>query len=173
MAINGILFDNQSPTAKGLRGGFHSALSDGILEGCGTDNSSGFSLNIEAGLMHVAGGIFFLAGGQSILLSYDSSKTYARIKAVMDLSQATTPSFNQISFVVDYASSANNFTNLVQEGVNIGTGTRYEAEIFVVQLNASGISKFVRTARAFAKIQYGNTLPADAPEGTIFLLKVT
>lgn len=172
MAINGILFDNQSPTAKGLRSGFHSALSDGILEGCGTDNSSGFNLSIDAGYMHVAGGIFFLAGGQNITLAYDSSKTYARIKAVMDVSQTSVP-FNQISFVVDYASSANNFTNLVQNKVNIGNGSIYEAEIFVVQLNASGISKFVRTARAAAKIQYGNTLPEDAPEGTIFLLKVT
>ena len=174
MAIKGIIFDNQAPTAKGIRSGFHSALSDGRIDGCGTNQSSGFNLNIAPGYMHVAGGIFYVQGGQTVALSYDSTKTYARVKAVMNLSQAaTTEAFSQISFVVDYATAANTFTNLVQEDVNLGGGTIYEAEIFVVQLNSTGISKYVRTAIASAKLQYGDTLPEDAPEGTIYLLKVT
>ena len=172
MAIKGILFDNQAPTAKGLRGGFNSALTDGILCGCATE-TSGYNFVIKSGLMNVAGGIFAVTGDTNVTVAYDADKPYARVKANIDLSQtATTEAFNQVSFTVDYASSVNTFTNLVQENINYGSGTIYQAEMFILLLNNTGISSIVRTATASAKMQYGNTLPSDAPEGTIFLLKV-
>lgn len=171
MAINGILFDNQSPTAKGLRGGFHSALSDGILEGCNISYSGG-TLTIGSGLVHAAGGIFSIAGGETIAISGTSG--YERIIINIDLSQTSTAeTFNQVSITHDHATATNTFTNLTKQNINAGGGTIYQAELCVVSLGGNGITGVVRKAIASAKIQYGNTLPADAPEGTIFLLKVT
>lgn len=171
MAINGILFDNQAPTAKGIRGGFHSALSDGILEGCSI-SYSGNNLTIAPGLVHAAGGIFSITGGETIAISGTSG--YERIIVNIDLSQAsTTASFNQVSITHDHASAANTFTNLTQQDINTGGGTIYQAELCVVSLGSGGITGVIRKAIASAKIQYGDTLPSDAPEGTIYLLKVT
>lgn len=173
MAISGIIFDNQVPTAKGLRGGFKSALSDGILSGCAIDISSGLNFKIGPGLMIVSGGIFQLVGNPAATIAIASNNnTYARIKAKIDLSQGTSP-FEQVSFNVDYANSATGFAALTQQDINTGTGTIYEAEICVVRKTSSAITGIVRTANASPKIQYGDSLPSDAPEGTIFLLKVT
>lgn len=173
MAITGITFDNQVPTAKGLRGAFSSALTDGIIAGCPI-TYSGLALTIGNGLINVDGGIFQISGSEVINLS--NSGAFARIKAKIDLSEAsTTTTFSQVSFVADYASSANGFPALTQDDINIGTGVTgiYEAEICVVSIANGAITGIVRSSEAFAKVQYGNTLPDDAPEGTIFLLEVT
>lgn len=171
MAIKGILFDNQAPTAKALRGGFHSALSDGILAGCDISIGSG-NITFSNGLMNVAGGIFAITGNQSV--SVEGTSGYARVKAVLDLSKiASKDSFSQVYFEVDHATSLNTFTNLIQQDVNTGAGVLYEAEICIVALGSSGITSVVRKAEASSKIQYGDTLPENAPEGTIFLLKTS
>lgn len=171
MAITGIIFDNQVPTAKGLRGAFKSALTDGIVGGCAI-TYSGANVNIGDGLINVAGGIFKITGTETISLS-NITGSYARIKAIIDLSQtASSSAFEQVSFGVNYANSSTGFTALTQEDINSGTGTIYEAEICVVSISNGAISGLVRTATASSKIMYGDSLPADAPEGTIFLLKV-
>lgn len=170
MAITGIIFDNQIPTAKGLRGAFKSALSDGIISGCNITYSD-LNVTIGQGLINVAGGVFQVVGNEVIELS--GSNTYARIKAKIDLSgDATESSFTQVSFVADYANSANGFSALTQQDINTGSGTIYEAEICVVSKTSSAVTGIVRTATAESKILYGDSLPSDAPEGTIFLLKV-
>ena len=90
------------------------------------------------------------------------------------MSQAsTTELFNQVYFTHDHATATNTFTNLTQQNINTGGGTIYQAELCIVSLGGNGITGVVRKSIASAKIQYGNTLPSDAPEGTIFLLKVT
>ena len=170
MAISGIVFDNQVPTAKAFRGTFKSALSDGIISGCNI-TASQLTVSIGGGLINVAGGIFQVVGSESIVLT--ASGAYARIKAVIDLSQeASTTSFNQVHFGVDYASNPTGFASLVQEDINTGAGTTYEAEICVVSIANQAVSGLVRSATAEAKLMYGDTLPDDAPEGTIFLLKI-
>lgn len=170
MAIKGIIFDYQTPTAKGIRGGFHSALTDGILDGCAITYSE-TNLTIGSGLLNIAGGIVALTSSE--VISVTGSSGYARIKAVIDLSGASNESaFTQVSFIVDNAATANGFPALIQNGINIGNGSVYEAEICVVSLGTNGITGLIRTAIASAKVQYGDTLPTDAPEGTIFLLKV-
>ena len=96
MAISGIIFDNQVPTAKGIRGALSSALTDGIVDGCEI-TYSGLNVSIGKGLIIVDGGLFSIAGSEVISLS-GSSGSYARIKAVVDLTQeATTSSFEQVS----------------------------------------------------------------------------
>lgn len=173
MAITGIIFDNQVPTAKGLRGAFSSALTDGIIAGCSI-TYSGLELTIGNGLINVDGGVFQISGSEVINLS--NNGPFARIKAKIDLSEpSTTTAFSQVSFVADYANSANGFPALIQDDINIGTSVTgvYEAEICVVSISNGAITGIVRSAEAFAKIQYGDILPSDAPEGTIFLLKVT
>lgn len=170
MAITGMIFDNQVPTAKGLRGTFMSALSDGIISGCDI-TYSGLAVTIGQGLINVAGGIFQIAGSE--VLNLANSGAYARIKAKIDLSgTATSSEFSQVTLLADYADSPNGFEALDQEDINTGVGIVYEAEICVVSIANSAVSGIVRKAIAAAKIQYGDTLPADAPEGTIFLLKV-
>lgn len=170
MSIKGIIFDNQIPTAKGLRGGFHSALTDGIIEGCPI-TYQGSIITIGSGLMNVAGGIFQISGSETVSVS--GSSGFARVKAVLDLTRDASDSehFNQVYFAVDYASSATGFTELTQDAVNTGGGTTYEAEICVVKLSASGIANLTRYSAASPRIMYGDTLPETAPEGTIFLLK--
>ena len=171
MAITGITFENQVPTAKGLRGGFKSALSDGIVGGCAI-TYSGLNVTIGSGLINIAGGIFQISGTE--IISVSGSSAFVRIKAKIDMSRASTVSeFSRVTFEADSASSANGFTELVQEDINTGTGTIYEAEICVVAIANGAISGIVRSAKSAAKIQYGDVLPEDAPEGTIFLLKVT
>lgn len=170
MAISGIIFDNQVPTAKALRGAFKSALSDGIISGCNI-SFSGLVVSIGPGLMNASGGIFQISGTETVQL--ENSGAFARIKAVIDLSgDATSSSFNQVSFDVDYSSTINGFDPLIQQDINTNTGPIYEAEICVVSISNGSITGIVRTALASSKIQYGDSLPSDAPEGTIFLLKV-
>ena len=170
MAITGITFENQVPTAKGLRGAFKSALSDGIVGGCAI-TYSGLNVTIGSGLINIAGGIFQISGTE--IISVSGSSAFARIKAKIDMSRASTVSeFSRVTFEADSASSANGFTELVKEDINTGSGTIYEAEICVVSIANGSISGIVRTASASAKLQYGDALPSDAPEGTIFLLKV-
>ena len=170
MAITGMIFDNQVPTAKGLRGAFKSALSDGIISGCEI-TYSGLVATIGTGLINTAGGVFQVSGSENIQVT--NSGAFARIKAVIDLSEsATTSTFNQVSFVVDYANSVAGFEELTQEDINTGNGIIYEAEICILAITNGAISGIVRSSIASAKIQYGDTLPSDAPEGTIFLLKV-
>ena len=82
MAITGIIFDNQVPTAKGLRGAFASALTDGILGGCNI-TYSGSNITIAEGLVNVAGGVFRIVGSEIVTIS-NSSKSYARVKSVID-----------------------------------------------------------------------------------------
>lgn len=170
MAITGMIFDNQVPTAKGLRGTFMSALTDGIISGCPI-SYSGLGVTISSGLINVAGGVFAVTGSE--ILNISSSSAYARIKAKIDLSEiATSSAFSQVSFDVDYADSPTSFGALTQEDINTGSGVIYEAEIWVLAITNGAISGVVRTAYSASKIQYGDTLPDDAPEGTIFLLKV-
>lgn len=170
MAITGIIFDNQVPTAKGIRGAFMSALTDGIVSGCNI-TTSGLVITVGSGLINAAGGVFQVSGSEEVILQ--NSGSFARVKAVIDLTEpATTSEFSQVKFEVDYANTATGFPELIQDNINSGTGTTYEAEICVVAITNGSISSIVRTAIASAKIQYGDTLPEDAPEGTIFLLKV-
>lgn len=171
MAITGMTFDNQVPTAKGFRGTFMSALTDGIISGCEI-SYSGLAVTIGQGLINLAGGVFQISGSETVNLA--NSGAYARIKTKIDLSEAATVStFNQVSIIADYANSANGFSSLVQEDINTGTGVIYESELCVVSISNGVINGIVRTAKSSSKIQYGDTLPEDAPEGTIFLLKVT
>ena len=170
MAISGIIFDNQVPTAKALRGAFKAAITDGIISGCPIVYS-GMNITIGSGLINVGGGVFQISGTE--IVSLTNSGTFARIKAIIDLSESSTVSaFNQVSFGVDYANTATGFSALTQEDINTGSGTIYEAEICVVSISNGSISEIVRTATSASKIQYGDTLPSDALEGTIFLLKV-
>ncbi len=170
MAINGIVFDNQAPTAKGIRGGFASALSDGIVDGCDI-SYNGNIISMSPGILNVAGGLVSITGYENV--SVTGTSGYARVSIVLDLSRTSTEQeFNQVYFEVDYSSSANGFNTLIKNDVNIGTGTIYKAELCVVSLGSSGVTGIVRKAIASAKLQYGDTLPSDAPEGTIFLLKI-
>lgn len=170
MAINGITFDNQAPTAKGMRGAFASALSDGILSGCAF-SYSGRHLYMSRGLINVAGGI--IENSSPLDIYIDAISGYARVKATIDLSQAATSTeFNQVSFSVDYSPSPNSFPALSKTDINSGDGNIYQAELCVVSVTDSNITNVVRESIASAKLQYGDALPSDAPEGTIFLLKI-
>lgn len=169
--IKGIIFDNQAPTAKGIRAGFHSSLSDGILKGCSATPGNG-NVSFSSGLIIVAGGIVELSDGQ--IVSIEGTSGYARVKAILDLSRTSAQDqFSQVYLAVDYANSLNTFSNLIQQEVNIGNGTIYEAELCVLALGSSGTPTITRVRQALPRIQYGDTLPETASEGTIFLLRAT
>lgn len=169
MAIAGIIFEHQVLTAKGLRGGFQAALTDGILSGCNI-TASGNTVTIEHGLMCIGGGIFAITGAQSFTITGTSG--VARIKAVVDTSKtSTTEQFDQVNFVIDQESAENLLPAMQQDDINSGSGQIYQAPICILSLGASGVTEILKTYKSGPRIAYGDVLPETATEGTIFLLK--
>ena len=166
MAIRGITFDNQVPTAASQRAMMANALTDGVLLGNLSYNGSTF--NIGGGFVIASGAVVQLdSAGASVNIS---GSGYARIKARIDTSKAsTTSTFEQFSFTYDTAASVSAFPALQHDNINSGANKIYEAEIAVVKIGTAGI---VRKATATPKIPHGDTLPTVGAEGEIFLLKV-
>lgn len=168
MAISGITFEGQTPTANAMRAAEASVLTDGCLRGV-TVSLSGNIVTIGAGYIVVAGAIIQISGEEKVTVS-GTTGHFARIKAKIDTSKPSTPSdFSQVTFEFDTAPSLAGFPVLRQDNINSGINKIYEAEICVVKIGSSGI---VRKATAMPRIPYGDTLPPVGAKGEIFLLKV-
>lgn len=166
MAIRGITFDNQTPTAASQRAMMANAVTDGVLSG--TLSFSGSQFSISNAFVIIGGAVVQVdANGATLAVS---GSGYARIKGRIDTSKASTSSsFAQFSLTFDTASTLGGFSALQHDDINVGSNKIYEAEICVVRIGANGI---VRRASAMPKIPHGTSLPAVGAEGEIFLLKV-
>ena len=177
--IQGINFDNQSPTAKDHGVLFSGMLSDGILFGCEI-SYAGENATVGAG--------YYIAKGRQCRITAAETKTltgtsgYARLKAIVDLSGvASETSFSQASIAVDYASSLDGFPALTQEDVN-AAGTLYEIELAVLTLGAGGVTAVYRKcAEAHNQTLFipkeqilsdVSAIPADAPDYKLFFVTV-
>ena len=153
MAIIGITFDNQGPTAKDHGALFSGILSDGIIKGCGL-STSGADLTIAAGYIIAAGRLMRLAAAQTITISATSG--YARVLAQINLAEAATSTeFAQATFVTQTAESISGFAALTQEDIN-GSGIIYQAELCVVECDANGIAGIVSQSGTAGRIVLSN-----------------
>lgn len=173
MAIRGMIFDNQIPTAQAFRTGFFNSLNDGILQGCEISWVSPYVIEIGSGYIVVAGGIFKIDGTETITLDtsvYDHK--YIRIYAEFDPSKdATEDEFEQISFGVQM--STNNatppsFDPLVKSNdvnASIPSG-KYQAEIWVLNVENTNTNPYI-IRNAISKVQYvdGSTVNVTIPSG--------
>lgn len=146
MSINGIIFDNQAMTAANHALISARALSDQVLSGSQITNTYN-TVFINAGFIIMAGRVWEIQGNEAVSVSSAGGYAYARIKAQIDLTQPSTgaDNFQQVNFVVEYASDLEEFPALVTDAINTGGGTTYEKEAAVVSIDTeSGITAIVR-----------------------------
>lgn len=176
MSLRGITFDYQVPTARSFRSIFGTILSDGWLDG-----GKGILLPRSSPEMTIKGGYFIANGGvvqvdEDLHFIADPNIQYVRIIMRIDTSQPSTRStFAQACFVMEQSNTLNGFPALHQDAINEYDVTGvYEAEAFlgVISQQFHGISP-LRIASASPKLLYGDALPSDAIEGTIFLVRST
>ncbi len=154
MAIKGITYDNQGPSAASHGALFGAVHGDGILSGCGI-SYLGADVTIGAGHIVSAGRLSRLDTSERITI--DVTKGVARIVYQTDLSQAASRTeFKQLSFVVQTADSVAALPALIKENVNTG-GVIYQMEFCVLQLGATGVESIISSAprsRLAANVQY-------------------
>jgi len=139
MAIKGVIFDYQSPTAKNFGALFHT-LGDCIANGC-TISGSGSTVSITAGMLIIGGRAIEITSTESISVS---GTGYVRIVCNVDLSgAATTSSFSQAYFSTQTAASLDALPALTQNDVNMN-GTLYQAEVAVFAISSNVISSKTR-----------------------------
>lgn len=144
--IHGINFENQVVTAKDHGRLFQCTLEDGILSGCDL-SFSGTALRIAPGYFLIAGREMKLTANTNVTVD-GASSGFARVLVCIDLTQAaTSESFEQVDFSVEYAATATGFPVLTQEDVN-GSGSIYQFALCVVTLASSGITSIDSSAGA-------------------------
>lgn len=156
MAIKGITYDNQGPTAADHGAFWRLTYSDGILDGCDI-SYLGAVVTISPGRIVSAGRIGRLNAAESIAI--DATEGVARIVYQTDLSQAATAQeFKQLSFVVQSAESIAALPALVKEDVNNG-GIVYQMELCVLQLGGPGVASILSMAPRSGNVALTVSLP--------------
>lgn len=156
MAIKGITYDNQGPTAADHGDFWRSAYADGVLSGCEI-SYLGAVVTIAPGRIVSAGRLSRIAAAESITIA--ATEGVARIVYQTDLSQAATKGdFKQLSFVVQTADSAAALPALVQEDVNNG-GIIYQMELCLLKLGGPGVDSILSTAPRTGNVALTVPLP--------------
>ena len=129
--INGIFFENQILTAKGLGAFGNSALSDGVLTGCKA-SISGTSVTIEEGYIIICGRVVKIPQ-QSFTLASSSTYAYSAVIATVDTTAASgETTFEQVSLSV-----SNGTTDVMSPIANVHSG--YDSvNQFTYDINMSG-----------------------------------
>lgn len=191
MSLLGITFPNQKVTPSDDALLRQAALEDGILCGCGLQYA-GFTLSMGAGHLLLCGREIQNTALASWAVD-GSTSGYARLVLTIDQSKTSTVgSFEQIETAIEYATTADGFPALEQSEINV-SGVRYQAEICVVSLSSGGITGIVRqlpgatlradpeflarllasgymVASSYQMVSSVESIPADAPEGAVFLV---
>lgn len=142
MSVTGQIFTNQELTAAQHRTLLDRLFGDGIVEGCDM-RASGYDLFIAPGLFISAGGIQNILASEQI--TFNQTYGYARVVSQLDMTAtATDDTWEQQSWIVEYAASPDDFEELVQEDINTDDGEIYQIEFCVVQLSTSGITAIIR-----------------------------
>lgn len=148
--INGIFFENQILTAKGLGAFGNSALSDGILTGCKV-SINGLSVTVDEGYIIICGRVVKISQ-QSLTLIASSSRAYSAIIATVDTSLTSDETdFNQVSLSVSSGDAS-----VTSPIVNVHSG--YDStNQFTYDINMSGTS--ASTWLVLFSIQGNNASP--------------
>ena len=161
MALFGCTFTNRKVGSRDMGAALRTLLGDGIISGMAL-SKSGAVLSIAKGYMIACGRI--IGNDASLSLSMTQSSGYARVVIKIDLTgTATASTFAQLSTRIDYASTADGFSALVQDDVNDGTHTTYEVALCILKLNSSGIdsvvAKLPAAALAAGSVGYSQLMP--------------
>lgn len=159
--FSGAFFSNRPLPSKSLGAFARAAVPDGILSGCSI-SYTGAALTVAAGQMIACGRVFSLPEAKTLALT-GATSGLARVLVQIDLAGTSSESeFEQVSFVTQYAATADAFAELTQDDVN-ASGTIYQMELCRAALSASGITSttiMTRTSLAAA---------GQMPVGAIFL----
>lgn len=141
MALFGCTFTNRKVGSRDMGAAMSALLADGIISGMGL-TKNGATLNVAKGYMIACGRV--IGNDAALALTMTQSSGYARVVIKIDLTgTATASTFAQLSTRIDYASTADGFSALVQDDVNDGTHTTYEVALCILKLNSSGIDSVV------------------------------
>lgn len=145
MAYRGMNFEWQEVQPADDARLYQRILDDGIISGCGL-SSIGATLTVSTGYLIMTGRLIRVASVTNIDLSGETSG-FARVLLQIDLSQAASETaFDQVSAIVQYASSAAEFPELRQDDINTGTSVGiYQAQLALCELSGSGISAIVQS----------------------------
>lgn len=158
MAIKGITYDNQGPTAADHGDFWRSAYADGILSGCEI-SYLGAVVTIAPGRIVSAGRLSRIAAAESITIA--ATEGVARIVYQIDLSQAAAKGdFKQLSFVVQTADTVAALPALVKEDVNNG-GIIYQMDLCLLRLGGPGVDSILSTAPRTGNVALSVPLPAS------------
>lgn len=143
MAIIGITYDNQGPTAADDAVFYNRLMRDGIIQGCGI-SYVGTRITIQPGFLISAGRLCAIASAETI--EVPAQLGVARAVLQTDLSkESSIDTFAQISIVVQTASTVDGLPSLIQEDINSG-GIVYQQMLCVVDVTSSGILSVLQTA---------------------------
>lgn len=157
MAIIGITFDNQGPTASDHGVLFGSMLRDGILRGCEI-NTLGAEVTVNPGWLVLAGRLAQLPTAETLTIGAASG--VARVLLQADMSKpATEEVFEQLTFVIQTASSAAALPPLQQEDINAG-GLYWQLPVCTLELGSSGIVSVLDAAPRAGIYQLQAELPS-------------
>lgn len=176
--INGLFFEKQPLSSKGLGAFSRKLLSDGVVQGCDFSYAGG-NITIQPGYLIICGRLCYIPAETTIALS-GITTGYARLIACADLSKASSKTVcEQAYFEVDYSSEADGFTALTQGDVNVAD-ILYQTEFAILQLTSgsvSGVTMGLRQSQLNAYpvgaiyISEGDTSPAELFGGTWERLK--
>ena len=140
MAIKGITYDNQGPTALSDAVFHSSILSDGVIRGCQI-SYIGTKLTIAPGYLISAGRFCALMAAESVEIP--AQEGVARVMLQTDLSQiSSAEEFLQLSLIVQSAASLDALPALVTEDIN-GGGLMYQMTLCVLKTSLVGIESIV------------------------------
>ena len=158
MAIKGITYDNQGPTAADHGDFWRFTYADGILSGCEI-SYLGAVVTIAPGRIVSAGRLSRIAAAESITIA--ATEGVARIVYQTDLSQAAAKGdFKQLSFVVQTADTVAALPALVKEDVNNG-GIIYQMELCLMKLGGPGVDSILSTAPRTGNVALTIPLPVS------------
>ena len=149
MAITGITFDNQGPTATSDAVFHENIFTDGILRGCEV-SFVGEQITIAPGYLISAGRLCAFQSAETV--NVPAQLGVARVLLQTNLGGASSiGEFDQLSLVVQTASTISGLPALVQEDIN-GGGLIYQQTLCVVNVSASGVTSIAQTAPAASLI---------------------
>lgn len=142
VGIEGVVFDNQRVSSSDHASIFQSILDDGIVSGCEL-SFSGSNIYVNPGYIIGAGREVHITDKITIVTS--TANKYIRLVGNIDLSKESTETdFSQFSFSYDATTALENFVELTKNSINSGSGTIYQFEIAVFEVQSNVITSIVR-----------------------------
>ena len=146
MSVRGILFDWQQTTSADHGVILSRAVSDKVMSGAQITNTYN-TVFINAGFVMMGGRLWEIQGSEAVSVSSAGGFVYARIKAQINTAAESTgaDNFQQVDFIVEYASDLAELPELEKQAINTGGGTLYEMEAALVSLDTeNGITAIIR-----------------------------